>query len=90
MADGPSMMHVTGFVGYHGKHSCYLYCRLQGCCEPAGKHYFPALLKPTDYNVEGCAHKDINIRELPRPSCKQYLVNLQYLIASPSQSQYHA
>ena len=22
MADGPGMMHVTGFVGYHGKHGC--------------------------------------------------------------------
>jgi hypothetical protein len=22
MADGPGMMHVTGFVGYHGKHRC--------------------------------------------------------------------
>jgi hypothetical protein len=21
-ADGPGMMHITGFVGYHGKHGC--------------------------------------------------------------------
>jgi hypothetical protein len=89
-ADGPGMMHVTGFVGYHGKHGCRLYCGLQGRREPAGKHYFPALLKPTDYDVEGCAHEDIDIRELPRPSREQYLANLQYLIASPSQSQYRA
>ncbi len=85
-ADGPGMMHVTGFVGYHGKHGCHLYCGLQGHCEPAGKHYFPALLKPRDYDVEGSAHKDIDIRELSRPSHEQYLANLQYLIASPSQS----
>jgi len=84
MADGPGMMHVTRFVGYHGKHSCHLYCRLQGRREPAGKHYFPALLKPADYEVEGCAHEDIDIRELPKPLCEQYLVNLCYLIASPN------
>ena len=87
-ADGPGMMHVTGFVGYHGKHGCQLYCRLQGHCKPAGKHYFPALLKPTDYEVEGCAHEDIDIRELPKPSREQYLANLHYLVASPSQAQY--
>jgi hypothetical protein len=84
MADGPSMMHVTRFVGYHGKHGCRLYCGLQGRHKPTGKHYFPALLRPADYDVEGCAHKDLDIRELPRPSHKQYLANLQYLVASPS------
>jgi hypothetical protein len=88
MADGPGMMHVTSFVGYHGKHGCRLYCGLQGHREPAGKHYFPALLKPTDYEVEGCAHEDIDIRELPKPSHEQYLANLHYLVASPSQAQY--
>jgi hypothetical protein len=83
-ADGPGMMHVTGFVGYHGKHSCRLYCGLQGHRKPTGKHYFPALLKPADYEVEGCMHEDIDIRELSKPSREQYLANLQYLIALPS------
>ena len=32
-ADSPSMMHVTGFVGYHGKHGCRLYCSLPGQCK---------------------------------------------------------
>jgi Transposase family tnp2 len=50
-ANGPGMMHVTGLVGYHGKHGCRLYCRMKGHREEHGKHYFPALLKPEDYNV---------------------------------------
>jgi len=29
-ANGPSMMHVMGLVGYHGKHGCHLYYRLAG------------------------------------------------------------
>jgi hypothetical protein len=29
-ADGPGMMHITGLVGYHGKHSCRLYCGMAG------------------------------------------------------------
>ena len=61
MADGPGMMHVTGLVGYHGKHSCHLYCGMPGCHEVHGKQYFPALLKPSNYSVEGCTHSDIDI-----------------------------
>jgi len=61
-ADGPGMMHITGFVGYHGKHSCQLYCGLSGQWEHHGKHYFPALLKPRDYDIKGSSHPDVNIR----------------------------
>ena len=86
--DGPRMMHITGLMGYHGKHSCHLYCGLPGHQEPQGKHYFPALLKPTNYDVEGCTHLDINIRDLPKPSHDQYNRNLYFLILSPNDSQY--
>jgi len=89
-ADGPGMMHITGFVGYHGKHGCRLYCGLAGRQEEHGKHYFPALLKPENYSVEGCAHDDINIKHLPNPSRERYHQNLRYLLASPSDSQYRA
>jgi len=60
-ADGPGMMHVTGPVGYHRKHGCQLYCRMAGQHESHGKHYFPVLLKPMNYDVKGLMHDDINI-----------------------------
>ena len=77
-ADGPGMMHITGFVGYHGKHGCCLYCGLPGRREPQGKHYFPALLKPVDYDIAGCLHEDVDIENLlqAEPSCEQYHDNL--------------
>ncbi len=81
---------VTGLVGYYGKHSCRLYCGLAGCCEEYGKHYFPALLKPTSYSVKGSAHDDIDIKDLPMPLHERYHQNLHYLLASPSESQYRA
>ena len=87
-ADGPGMMHITSFVGYHGKHGCCLYCGLAERREEHGKHYFPAILKPTNYNVEGCMHDDIDIKNLPTPSHERYHQNLHYLIASPSETQY--
>ena len=87
-ADGPGMMHITGLVGYHGKHGCRLYCGMQGRREPAGKHYFPALLKPQNYDVDGCMHEDIDIRNLPKPSRAKYIENLRDLVASPNETQY--
>jgi hypothetical protein len=89
-ADGPGMMHVTGLVGYHGKHGCRLYCGLAGRREPQGKLYFPTLLKPLDYDIDGCSHGDIDIRNLPITSCEQYNSNLRHLIASANDSQYRS
>ena len=83
------MMHVTGLVGYHGKHRCHLYCGLARCCEPQGKQYFSALLKPVNYDVKGCTHRDVDIRYLLRPSYDQYKINLCHLVTSSNESQYH-
>jgi len=82
------MMHITGLVGYHGKHGCHLYCGLPGQCEPQGKHYFPALLKPMDYDIDGCLHEDIEIKNIPQASCEQYHQNLHYLVSSLNETQY--
>ena len=87
-ADGPGMMHITGFVGYHGKHCCRLYCGLPGRCKSQGKHYFPVLLKPADYNVPGCLHGDVNVMHFPEASCEQYHQNLHDLVSSPNGTQY--
>jgi len=89
-ADGPGMMHITGMVGYHGKHGCRLYCGMQGCRKDHGKHYFPALLKPLDYCVPGCTHDDIDVMNLPIPSRRQYHKNLRIVILSPNDTQYCA
>jgi hypothetical protein len=87
-ADGPGMMHITGLVGYHGKHGCRLYCGLPGRREPHGKHYFPALLKPVNYDIEGCLHEDIDIKDIPEASCDRYHQNLRHLVSSRNEAQY--
>ena len=89
-ADGPGMMHITGFVEYHGKHGCHLYCGLSGHHEQQGKHYFPALLKPNNYDVEGSSHSDVDIRVVREASHEQYENNLRFLVASPNEAQYCA
>jgi hypothetical protein len=87
-ADSPSIMHITGMVGYHGKHGCYLYCGMQGCCEYHRKHYFLALLRPDNYKVTDCTYEDIDMSNLLTPSHEQYYKNLCFLITSPNDSQY--
>ena len=89
-ADGPGMMHVTGLVGYHGKYGCRLYCGMPGRREVHGKQYFSTLLRPKNYDVDGCMHADIDIRHLPSPSRDQYNSNLRYLVTSPNETQYCA
>ena len=88
--DGPGMMHITGFVGYHGKHGCRLYCGMPGRRERQGKHYFPALLRPSNYNVDGSMHGDVDVRNLPEASCERYNSNLCVLMASPNETQYRS
>jgi hypothetical protein len=88
--DGPGMMHITSLVGYHGKHRCCLYCGLSEQCEPQGKHYFPTLLRPNDYDVAGSMHPDIDIRCLPEALHEQYHTNLCDLVTSQTEAQYCA
>jgi len=47
-------------------------------------------LKPMDYNVEGCLHSDIDVKDFPTASCEQYLENLHHLMSSLNEMQYCA
>jgi hypothetical protein len=87
-ADGPAMAYLNGLVGHNGKLGCRLYCSVIGRHKPGGHHYYPALSKPLDYDVEGCDHGDISYADLPRCSLKTYHDNLRYLMASPNETQY--
>ena len=87
-ADGPGMAYLNGLVGHHGKYGCRLYCSVTGRHKPGGSHYFPALLKPDNYAVQGCDHEDISFANLPSCSQKNYHSNLHYLMSSPSETQY--
>jgi hypothetical protein len=43
-------------------------------------HYYPALLKPNNYMVEGCTHDDIDPASLGGCSPQLYHENLLYLL----------
>ncbi|KAF8809746.1 hypothetical protein BYT27DRAFT_7254467 [Phlegmacium glaucopus] len=87
-ADGPGMAYLNGLVGHHGKNGCRLFCTLPGRHKQGGSHYYPALLKPYDYNIEGSNHPDINVDSLPSYSVQDYEQKLKYVMASRNETQH--
>jgi hypothetical protein len=81
-ADSPAMASINGLVGHQGRNGCRLYCPLKGRRKPGGSHYYPALLKPLDYDVDGCNHADINPHDIGPRCFENYEANLAYLIGS--------
>ncbi len=65
-----------------------LYCSVPGRHKPNGPHYYPALLKPVNYNMPGCDHEDILHYKYMSTSPTWYLQNLRHLISSPNETQY--
>ena len=91
--DGPGMTNLNGCVGHNGKHGCRVYCPITGRHKPGGSHYYPARLKPTGFDVEGCNHDDVDLRTLLEHSSsaectKQYQSNLDYVLRSDNRFQY--
>ena len=92
-ADGPGMAHLNGCVGHSGKHGCRLYCDLKGRHKPGGSHYYPARLKPTGFEVQGCNHDDVHLQTLlenfsPTECTQRYHSNLKHVMRSDTKSQY--
>jgi hypothetical protein len=82
------MTYLNGLVGHLGKHGCCLFCSLPGHHKEKKAHYFPALLKPTNYSVQGCSHPDIDINKLPSMSSKVYEQKLEFVVGSPNVKEY--
>ena len=87
-ADGPGLAALHGQVGHHGMYGCREYCGLIGRHKPGGPHYYPALLKPLNYDLEGCSHNDIDVYELPRASRRQYTMSLGRLVGCRTDAQF--
>ena len=90
-ADGPAMAMVSGMVGHSGKFGCRLFCGLPGRHREGDGHYFPAMLKPDNYNGPGCDHEDITFADLKRfqqDVSARYCRNLQILLGAANLSQY--
>ena len=63
-ADTPAMSILSGTVGHTGAQGCRLYCPMRGRHKPGAPQYYPARLKPDDYDVVGCDHEDYSLRQI--------------------------
>ena len=72
-ADGPGLVLLSNFVGHSGKCGCQMLCSLTGHCKPGGSQYYPILLKPDNYNIQGCDHDDISPYDIQPNSSAEYV-----------------
>ena len=83
------MAYLNRLVGHNGAFGCHLYCPVKGRCKDGGTHYYPALLKPSNYTVEGCTHDTISPSQIPLSSSSTaYKRNLQVVMSSPTDTAY--
>ena len=87
-ADGPGLAALHGQVGHHGAFGCCVYCGLKGRHKPGAPHYYPALLRPHDYNLPGCDHADVDIYNLPKALPQLYIENLNQLLQCRTDAQF--
>lgn len=87
-ADGPGMTYLNGLAGHSGAYGCRLYCPVQGRRKEGANHYYPALTKPDDYDVEGSNHGDVNADNLTPGSQDEYLASLGILLGARNQTNY--
>ncbi len=92
-ADTPGMASMAGMVGHQGKYGCRLYCGLPGRHREGDGHYYPALLKPSNYNVEGCDHRDVSKSDLKHfraNTTERYRKNLETLCQSANTNRFNS
>jgi hypothetical protein len=86
LADTLAMASVSGSVGHHGRKGCRLFCGLKGRNKLQASHYFPALLKPRNFDDHPTsAHSDLDINNLPAPDPIRYKRALLHVIGSRSE-----
>ncbi|KIO11149.1 hypothetical protein M404DRAFT_128014 [Pisolithus tinctorius Marx 270] len=85
-ANGPGLVYFNGMVGHSGHNGCHLYCGLLR--HHKGNHYYPTLLLPNDYNMEGSNYPDHSPYDIQDPSSSKYFENLCLLVATRNTTQY--
>jgi hypothetical protein len=85
-SDAPGSVYLSGLVGYHGFFGCRLFCGFQGRNKPGTPHYYPVLLKPTDYPKETLP--DQHPESIGFSSDENYMRRLIYVLQSTSEHNY--
>ena len=90
-ADSPGSAFMSGMVGHSGRAGCRLYCDMPSRRRTGDGHYYPAMKRPDNYDVDGCCHPDISDDDLENFQTglpRKYKQNLGLLLAAKTQSEY--
>ena len=87
-ADSMGLAQLTGLVGHHGKYGCRIYCPMPSRHKIGLPHYYPACLKPDNYDVAGCSHADIPIKSIGGTSTQEYQENLELVLSARNKAHY--
>ncbi|KIK72792.1 hypothetical protein PAXRUDRAFT_21576, partial [Paxillus rubicundulus Ve08.2h10] len=87
-ADGPGLLCLSNLVGHSGKQGCRMFCPVKGCRKPNSSQYYPVLLQPDNYQVNGCLHPNISPYDITPSTSSDYVKKLKILMAAPNQAQY--
>lgn len=87
-ADEPGLAAIHGQAGYHGACGCHEYCGLRGKNKLGRPHYYPTLLKITNYALPGCDHDDVNVYNLPKLSAQRYIESINNLMQCKTDAQF--
>ncbi|KAF8816949.1 hypothetical protein BYT27DRAFT_7247837 [Phlegmacium glaucopus] len=88
LADGPGLTYLNGLTGHSGAFGCHLYCPVQGRRKEGATHYYPALLKPLNYSVDGCDHDDVDGSHLPIGNIEEYQKAVQIVLKSRTKAEH--
>ena len=83
-ADSPGSAFMSGMVGHSGRVGCRLYCDMPSRRRMHDGHYYPAMNRPHNYDVEGCSHPDVSDEDLDafqKSLPRKYKDNLDCLLA---------
>ncbi|PCH44326.1 hypothetical protein WOLCODRAFT_76994 [Wolfiporia cocos MD-104 SS10] len=82
-ADSVGMTYLNGLVGHSGAQGCRIYCPLKGRHKPGSGYYYPACLKPDNYDVANCSHEDVKLQILDSvEASKQHYDNLTCVLGA--------
>ena len=87
-ADAVGITELDGRVGHHGARGCRLGCQMKGRHKPHTGHYYAVHLRPNEYTVQDCNHRDIDIRNLSIPSSVDYQRDLLKVVSSQDPRNY--
>ncbi|KAJ3812864.1 hypothetical protein F5876DRAFT_74456 [Lentinula aff. lateritia] len=90
MADAVGLVDLDGRATHHCVHACRIGCPMKGRHKPGTPHYNQVHLRPNGPLPPECAHGDVDIRNLERPSVQQYYEDLDKVIQSPGPTTYEA